>query len=559
MILECPLALTTFFHPHCSGILSGVIKSADSRPQPLPTKSPRFERTSGSPNANFGIRNLWPQPADSSRSENISEDSDVFSRRHTAAKTGSVPFRDGNGFRLESGSCPAALDPEEPAEPCLRATRLSNLSVMSDLDLEANREANRETGSDKGKSCQPENSTEDGSVNEGHQTTTDTTVDGYEEQSMKLPPHLRFRKTPVGTLVNILNSPGREQKEPQSLPTFTLTMVPVGPLPGAIASHPSAAGETTQHHSKDDTPAARIVPTFSSAIGGFKPAEPSMMGRASIQRPAPAAIGSVVNTLSQWNNFAAQPQEVSNRPGRTAPGVLAATSERYNVPTTERAPAVIGRSMEDTLFFNQWPKVDAGRPTSKPRTIIITEMPEEATLAMVSRICKNTGLIETISLLPSTRRAIVWFIEAADAQKFHDRTGNGVVLDYKRGGKAFKKTVFIEMRKEIDVLASALRARVTGGGQSRVVRIVGWEKIDLEQAAETKNGTPEALLEKVAAKCAFEGKTDRIESVATHLNAGGHWEATIVFAGMKEALFALGVVRRIPAFEACNVTYGRDP
>lgn len=470
------------------------------------------------------------------------------SRRRTAAKTDCVPFHNNSGLELE-----------EPAEPCLRATRLSNLSAMSDLDLEASREAGRDTGSDRGKPRQPENNTGGGSVNEGHQTAADTAVGEYGDQSMKLPPHLRLRKTPVGNLVNILDSPGREQKEPQALPTFTLTVAPVESLPGAIASHPSVAGETTLHRSKDDPSAARSVPTFSSAIGGFKPAEPSIMSRASIQRPAPAAIGSVVNTLSQWNNFAAKPQGESNRPGRTAPGVLAATSESYNVPASGIAPTVIGRSMQDTLFFNQWPEVDASRPISKPRTVVITEMPEEATLAMVSRICKNTGLIETISLFPSTRRASVWFIKAADAQKFHDRTGNGIVLGYERGGKAFKKTVFIELRKEIDVLASALRARIADNGQSRVVRIVGWERIDLEQAAETKNGTPEALLEKVAAKCAFEGKTERIESVAAHLNAGGHWEATIVFAGMKEALFALGVVRRIPAFEACNITFGRDP
>lgn len=483
----------------------------------------------------------------------------MFSHHRTAAKTGSIPFYDGNGFGLESGSCPAALDPEEPAEPCLRATRLSNLSAMSDLDLEAGRETSRETGGNGGKSRQPESSSEDGPANEGHQTTADTTVGGYEEQSTKLPPHLRLRKTPVGNLVNILNSPGSEKKEPQALPTFTLTVVPVGPLPGTTTSHPPAAAESTLHRSKDDSSTSSGVSTFSSAIGGFKPAEPSTMSGASIKRPAPAATGSVVNTLSQWNNFAAQPQGAPNRPGRTAPGILATTSESNNVPVAKRAPTAIGRSMEDTLFFNQWPKVDSGRPTSKPRTVVITEMPEEATLAMVSRICKNTGLIETISLLPPTRRAIVWFIEAADAQKFHDRTGNGIVLDYERGGKAFKKTVFIEMRKEIDVLASVVRARVIDSGHSRVVRIVGWEKIDLEQATETKGGTPEILLEKLAAKCVFEGKTERIESVAAHLNAGGHLEATIVFAGMKEALFALGVVKRIPAFEACNVTFGRDP
>lgn len=435
---------------------------------------------------------------------------------------------------------PTLVGLEVPAEPCLKATRLSNLSAMSELDLATSNDID---GSGVVESRQP--------------VTTADSVGSCEEQSTKLPPHLRIRQTPVGYHVNNLNYPGNIESEPQVLPTFTLTAALMGsPLPGIITSHPSALGETASDRSDGHSSAVRSVPTFSSAIGGFTPAVPTMMSRASIQRPAPAATGSVVNTVSQWNNFAAQPQVASNRPGRTAPG---AAYGSYGVSLAEMTPAVIGNNMENTLYFGEWPTVDMSRPTSKPRTVVITEMPEEATLAMVSRICKNTGLVEKISLLPNMSRAVVWYIEAADAQKFYNKTSNGIVLDYERGGKAVKKTVFVEMRKEIDVLGSALRARVTDAGQSRVVRIVGWERGDLEQAAGTKNGTLEALLKTVAAKCVLGGKTEFIESVAAHINTGGHWEATIVFAGMKEAYFALGTVRRIPSFEACNITFGRDP
>lgn len=437
-------------------------------------------------------------------------------------------------------SSPTIVGLEEPAEPYLKATRLSNLSAMSELDLATSNDID---GSGVVESRQPE--------------TTADPVGGCEEQATKLPPHLRVRQTPVGYHVNNLTSPEKVESKSQVLPTFTLTAALMGPpLPGIVTPYAPAAGETASDRSDGHSSAVRSVPTFSSAIGGFTPAVPTMMSRASIQHPAPAAAGSVINTVSQWNNFAAQPQVASNRPGRTAPG---AANGSYGVSLAAMTPVVTRSNMENTLYFGEWPTVDMSRPTSKPRTVVLTEMPEEATLAMVSRICKNTGLIEKISLLPNMSRAVVWYIEAADAQKFYDKTGNGIVLDYERGGKAVKKTVFVEMRKEIDVLGSALRARVTDAGQSRVIRIVGWERGDLEQAAGTKNGTLEALLKAVAVKCVLDGKTECIESVAAHTNAGGHWEATIVFAGMKEAYFALGTARRIPSFEACNITFGRDP
>lgn len=514
-------------------------KFADSQLQPVPATSPRFEIISGSPNANFAVRNLWPQSPGINRSENILDDLDLFSTptsrlRRTAARTGFVPFHNGNGIGVGPESSPTIVGLEEPAEPYLKATRLSNLSAMSELDLATSNDID---GSGAVESRQPE-----------------TTVGGCEAQ---LPPHLRVRQAPVGHHVNNFNSSVSVESESQVLPTFTLTTALMGPpLPGIVAPYAPAAGETASDRSDGHSSAVRSVPTFSSAIGGFTPAVPTMMSRASIQRPAPAATGSVVNTVSQWNNFAAQPQVASNRPSRTAPG---AANGSYDVSLTAITPAVIESNMENTLYFSEWPTVDMSRLTAKPRTVVITEMPEEATLAMVSRICKNTGLVEKISLLPNMSRAVVWYIEAADAKKFYDKTGNGIVLDYERGGKAAKKTVFVEMRKEIDVLGSALRARVTDAGQSRVVRIVGWERGDLEQAAGTKNGTLEALLKTVAVKCVLDGKTEHIESVAAHINAGGHWEATIVFAGMKEAYFALGTARRIPSFEACNITFGRDP
>lgn len=193
---------------------------------------------------------------------------------------------------------------------------------------------------------------------------------------------------------------------------------------------------------------------------------------------------------------------------------------------------------------------------------MITELPENPTLTMISQICKGAGLLESISLIPSTRKAIVWFIEADDAKSFYDKTGNGIVLNYDRGGKKLKKNVFVEMRKEIDVLPSALRTKVDEAGHTRVIRIVGWEKGDLERIPGVKGEkaeSEEVLLRRLAEKCALEGKVERVEGVACCVNALGHLEASLVFSGMKEAYYALGQIRKMVALEACNITFGKDP
>lgn len=446
---------------------------------------------------------------------------------------------------MESSLGDAAF--EGPAEPYLRATRISDLSVMSELDLEESSEIEGGRGT---RSRQQEENTDSGLVspNSEVQKATANTGGGDEDLPVKLPPHLRRRRnTCVERPEFAFNSPDVAQKESGTLPSFTLTVA------GAVA-----AGETTAHPSVAGTSAVGSLPTtpITSSAG---PPKSSITRRLTISRPTPPPLEPVANRVNKWNSFAAQPHIASNRPGRSAPIIPAAASGSYGSPSPPKAPIVVDQSMENTIFFSRWPTVDTGRPTSKPRAVIITELPDDPTLTMVSRICKNTGLIESITLAPGVRRATVMFIEASDAQRFHDKTGNGIVLQYDRSGQPFKKTVFVEIRKDVDILSSAMRTRVDEAGHSRVIRIVGWERRDLEQAAGIKDGTSEALLEKIAAKCVVEGKTERIESVAAHINAAGHLEATLVFSGIKEAYHALGTVKRMPAFEACNITFGKDP
>lgn len=521
--------------------------------------SPKLEKSihGNSPKENYAIRTLWPGATSSDEMGSNSSDLDWSSspsrlRRSTGIlQPGSMSFSKGSGSNLGVEPSPGDADLEGPAEPCLKATRLSNLSAMSELDLE---ESNETKGGRAIKLCEEDNGDKSlASSSSEVQQATANIGGGNEHLSARLPPHLRKKSTYVGRPVNTFNLPAIDQNLWETLPIFTLT---AAPLPGIAASRASATGELTTYQSEVGSFAAGSLSTTHTT----KPAEPprsSMRRRLTISHPTPPPLVETATRVNQWNSFAGQPQGAGNRPERTASAT--AVSGSYGVPIATKAPIVVDPNTEKTLYFSRWPTVDANRPTSKPRTVVITEMPDNSTLAMVSSVCKNTGLIESITLVPAVRRAIVWFIEAADAQKLHDRTGNGVLLHYDQCGKALKKTVFVEMRRDVDILSSAMRTRVDEAGHSRVVRIVGWERRDLEQAAGTNDGTSEALLKIIAGKCAMEGKTERLESVAVHVNASGHWEATLVFAGIKEAYSVLGAVRRMLPFEACNITFGRDP
>lgn len=289
--------------------------------------------------------------------------------------------------------------------------------------------------------------------------------------------------------------------------------------------------------------------------------------------PAPTTLKSTASAApptGAWTKFINSGDRLAvNRPGRTQPtGYTLPTQFANNTYGSPKPPRpnpsaiTVDPAMEKTLFFKSWPGVEDRGGRAMPRTIIITGLPEDPTLAMVSTICRNTGLIESITIIYSTRKAMVWFIEAADAQKFHDNNGNGVEFVYERGGKTHSGVVFIEMKKELDVLASAMRTNVTEKGHTRVVRIVGWERKDLEKVAGVKGKSEEpyeVLLKRLADQCAFEKKVERVEGVDWCANRLGHNEANLIFCGIKEAYHVLGQLYKKPELEKCNVTFGKDP
>lgn len=516
-----------------------------------------------SQNPKFAVRSPWPQTMDSEVSKRTSADPGLainapgpalaaphLRRKPSIHPTADVCFRKRAGSVSKMEPIPSLVSLVEPAEPYLKATRLSDLSAMSELDLYDSKDTNNGVPEYQ----QFEHGT-DNDPGESFPEAQQTTTGADEDPTSQLLPHLRTRKTCVGHPVGTFNPPGIQGNKP--LPEFTSMPVP-GPtaMPGSVETRSSVIEERIPHP-PEITAKQPHTPLHDH---NTMPQEDCGIEKSSASVVAPKPLAGGVN---QWNSFAGLPRTGSKRPERAGPVSYmipsSAVSGKYGGPPVARAPVVVDPQMEKALFFNRWPSVDNSRPTSKPRTVIIRDMPDHATLAMVSRICKGTGIIETISLFPGVRRALVWFIEADDAKRFYDKTSNGIVLHYNRAGKALKKTVFVEMRKEVDILPSSVRTKVTDLGHTRVIRVVGWERADLELALGTKDGSSDDLLAQLAAKCAYEGKTDRIEGVASHTNTAGHSEATLVFQGIKEAYYALGLIKRMTAFEACNVTFGRDP
>lgn len=437
--------------------------------------------------------------------------------------------------------------------PRLMATTLSNLSNLSELSLSGTKE-NIVTSNTKPTETQVEVTDNGQQHPKGKVSANIATSQAADDKTKTFYPHLRpFQRRATSPITNTSKGEGG-----------------VSALKTPLASRPCQNSNPSPPLSKiieDGTiPPAGINNVISGTISTPTAPRTVVEKKSVIQPPASRLPPASQTVSSAWSSFAAAPGTPANRPGRSTVSAytnpLPTQTRGYGIPVAPRAPIIVDPAMEKTLFFQSWPGVEDRGRTSKPRTVIISELPDDPTLAMVSRICKDTGLLETISLIPASKKALVWFVEADDAQRFYDKTGNGLVLSYERGGVKLKKTVFVEMRKNIDVLPSALRTKVDEAGHTRVIRIVGWEVNDLRRILGIKDTIqegPEILLQKLAEKYSFEGKTDRVEGVTCHTNSLGHLEATLIFSGMKEAYFTLGQIKRIPALEACNITFGKDP
>lgn len=236
---------------------------------------------------------------------------------------------------------------------------------------------------------------------------------------------------------------------------------------------------------------------------------------------------------------------------------------KYGRPSTTRADSssIINGGYSRPIYGYS-PETEERTISKEPRSIVIKNLPESPTFAMVSLICKNTGKIETITLFESLKKARVVFVHSADADKFFNEAGSGFSFEYCSGQKKTQHTVKIEMRYNINFLSTPTHTLVTKKKATRVVQIVGCDREGLEYLVDSKedqNESLEQLLLKLAGLYAYSGVESRVEGATWRNTDKGLLEANLIYSRIKDACCALVALGRETELGRCTITYGKDP
>lgn len=236
---------------------------------------------------------------------------------------------------------------------------------------------------------------------------------------------------------------------------------------------------------------------------------------------------------------------------------------KYGRPSTTRADkssSIDGGYSRPT--YGSFPDAEMRTISKEPRSIVIKNLPQDPTFAMVSLVCKNTGKIETITLFESLRKARVIFVHSADAVKFINENTGGFSFEYQSGRQTVQHTVEVEMKFDTNFLSAPTHTLVTKQKATRVVQIVGWNREGLEylvDSTEGENESFEALLVKLAGLYAYTSLEGRVEGVTWRKNEKGSLEANLIYSRIKDACCAIVAMDREVELSRCIITYGKDP
>lgn len=219
---------------------------------------------------------------------------------------------------------------------------------------------------------------------------------------------------------------------------------------------------------------------------------------------------------------------------------------------------------EEPLVFKSWPERVAREDSriAKRRTITLTGLPEQATLEVVTAICKGTGQVESMKFSPVTKaKAAVTFVSASVAESFYKRTANGIEVKFPGDSKRY--VISVDLDREAAVLSSLVQSRIDHGA-TRVIRIVGWRRDEVLGFLKTKGILPppdasfSTIVWKVATAIA-QGNLWAIESAKWDKNHLGHLVMLLTFSNLTTAYQGFSLLKREEAFEGCNVQFGDDP
>ncbi|GFF86290.1 hypothetical protein IFM53868_04762 [Aspergillus udagawae] len=200
--------------------------------------------------------------------------------------------------------------------------------------------------------------------------------------------------------------------------------------------------------------------------------------------------------------------------------------------------AVVEEDRENLATFKSWgTPVARDKPAAQVRRIIIKGLPSAWSSPAKVLSLIHGGMVESIHISPAGNQAHVLFCDHEACKAFYDKYPNGIDID-----KEKRKTVFVEMGKEVDVISTQLSFNLSIGS-TRVVRAVGV----------SMNINMGELLKLAGAN------NRKVEKIVDCCVPGEPRNVVFRFCSIDDAVKFRAAILREADWEHCNIQHATDP
>ncbi|KAI5839528.1 hypothetical protein DFP73DRAFT_529974 [Morchella snyderi] len=203
------------------------------------------------------------------------------------------------------------------------------------------------------------------------------------------------------------------------------------------------------------------------------------------------------------------------------------------------------------------------------RSIFLIGLPYNMTLKQISKICSGSGVIESIQISRENGIALVNFIAALVAKQFYEATkAKGVTLVFLDENKnTVKKQIIVKMDIQDTIVPQEVLDAIETLNATRVLDILGWDRKSLEKSVGL-DGEREADLTDLLFKLASQYVSryldthhgePKVQDVSWEVNQYGYLQATLIFAGIQDAMIVHRYMEEDHTLDGCFISFGKDP
>lgn len=203
------------------------------------------------------------------------------------------------------------------------------------------------------------------------------------------------------------------------------------------------------------------------------------------------------------------------------------------------------------------------------RSIFLIGLPHNMTLKQISKICSGSGVIESIQICRENGIALVNFVVALVAKQFYEATKiKGVTLVFLDENKnPVKKQIIVKMDIQGTLVPQEVLDAIETLNASRVLDILGWDRKSLENSVGF-DGEREADLTDLLLRLTSQYVSryldthhgeSKVQDVSWEVNKYGYLQATLIFAGIQDAMIVHRYMEEDHRLDGCFINFGKDP